>query len=306
MVFQNRQRLRLDYNRFTGGIFNPSLAQHADAVWGLARCEPHDQAERNADKALNFLPTQAVLFRLDDSLAVAEAYYEVQFENFPELPWRAEDYRLFAFQNRLYCTHTLWVQGYNLGIGLSQVDVRRRTLTLINPVHLEGVPVKGIEKNWVMIPGNRSLHCVYSFYPDFVLTELTDLDTAQFQLTHQSTLTSPANGLADRMISLSCVPQPLNDALWLLVHQKDEAMIYHDYLVRLNARNLQPEAISVAPMISGGDCEGYWRGFLTVYSLLFIGERAVISFGEGDRFAALATAPVADFAATPMQPLATV
>ena len=158
----------------------------------------------------------------------------------------------------------------------------------------------------MITPGNRSLHCVYSFYPDFVLTELTDLDTAQFQLTHQSTLTSPANGLADRMISLSCVPQPLNDALWLLVHQKDEAMIYHDYLVRLNARNLQPEAISVAPIISGGDCEGYWRGFLTVYSLLFIGEREVISFGEGDRFAALATAPVADFAATPMQPLATV
>ena len=101
MVFKNRQRLSLDYDRFPGGIFNPSLAQHAGAVWGLARCKPHDQAERNADKALNFLPAQAVLFRLDDSLAVAETYYEVQFENFPELPWRAEDYRLFAFQNRV-------------------------------------------------------------------------------------------------------------------------------------------------------------------------------------------------------------
>ena len=146
---------------------------------------------------------------------------------------------------------------------------------------------------------------MYSFYPNFVLTELTDLDTAQFQLTRQSALAPPANGLADRLISLSCVPQPLDDALWLLVHQKDEAMIYHDYLVRLNAQPRQPEAISTAPVISGGDCEGYWRGFLTVYSLLFIGERVVISFGEGDRFATLATAPAPDFAATPMQPLVT-
>lgn len=304
MVFQNRHRLNLDYDRFPGGIFNPALAHHAGAVWGLARCEPHDQAERNADKALNFLPSQAVLFQLDDSLAVAEAHYEVQFENFPELPWRAEDYRLFAFQNRLYCTHTLWVQGYNLGIGLSQVDVRRRTITLINPVHLEGVAVQGIEKNWVMIPGNRSLHCLYSFYPDFVLTELADLDTAQFQLIHQSTLTPPVNGLADRLISLSCVPQPLDDALWLLVHQKDEAMIYHDYLVRLNAQTLQPEAINAAPVISGGDCGGFWRGFLTVFSLLIIDDQAIISCGEGDRFAALTTAPAADLAGTPMQPLA--
>jgi len=306
MVFDKRQRLALDYDRFPGGIFNPALTEHAGAVWGLARCELHDQSERNADKSLNFLPQQAVLFRLDNSLEVTEAHYEVQFENFPELPWRAEDYRLFVFGNRLYCTHTLWVQGYNIGIGLSQVDLRRRKLTLINPVYLEGVPVQGVEKNWIMIPGDRSLHCLYSFYPDYVLTELTDLDTAQFQRVHQSTLPPPANGLADRMISLSCVPQPLNDALWLLVHQKDEAMIYHDYLVRLNGQTLQPEAISAAPVISGGDCEGFWRGFLTVFSLLFIGDQAVISFGEGDRFAALATAPAADFAGTPMQPLAPV
>ena len=79
MVFENRNQLVLDYDRFSGGIFNPSLAQHAGAVWGIARCEPHDQAARNADKSLNFLPIQVVLFRLDDSLAVAEAHYDVRF-----------------------------------------------------------------------------------------------------------------------------------------------------------------------------------------------------------------------------------
>ena len=81
MVFANRNQLALDYPRFPGGIFNPSLVQHAGAVWGIARCEPHDQAARNADKLLNFTPMQAVLFRLDDSLAVVEAHYDVRFEN---------------------------------------------------------------------------------------------------------------------------------------------------------------------------------------------------------------------------------
>ena len=59
MVFPNRKRLALDYNRFGGGIFNPSLIQHEGTMWGIARCEPHDQAARNADKSLNFKPMLA-------------------------------------------------------------------------------------------------------------------------------------------------------------------------------------------------------------------------------------------------------
>ena len=35
MVFTNRQRLALDYDRFSGGIFNPSLAIHAGAMLDL-------------------------------------------------------------------------------------------------------------------------------------------------------------------------------------------------------------------------------------------------------------------------------
>lgn len=303
MVFTNRQRLTLDYDRFGGGIFNPSLAAHAGAVWGLARCEPHNQAERNADQTLSFLPQKAVLFRLDESLAVAEAHYEVRFENFPELPWRAEDYRLFVFQNRLYCTHTLWVQGYNLGMGLSLVDLRKRTIMLINPIQLHGVPVQSVEKNWVMIPGERSLHCLYSFFPEYILTKANDLETAQFELQDRVVPRPMTNGLEPRMVSNSTVPQRVGEHYWILVHQKDADHVYHDYLVQLNGASLSPMQISNRPVISGGDCEGFWRGFLTVYSLLIEDDQVVISFGEGDRFSGVATASTADLANTPMQPL---
>ena len=113
MVFENRNRLSLAYDRFPGGIFNPSLAYHSGAVWGIARCEKYDQAERNDDKSLNFMPTRAVLFQLDTNFLVTEADYDLRFVHFPQQPWRAEDYRLFVFQNQLFCTHTLWVKGYN-------------------------------------------------------------------------------------------------------------------------------------------------------------------------------------------------
>ena len=42
----------------------------------------------------------------------------------------------------------------------------------------------------------------------------------------------------------------------------------------------------------GGDSEGFWRGFLTVYSLLILENRAIVSFGEGERYAGVAEAPV--------------
>lgn len=303
MIAYDRQRLGLDYDRFPGGIFNPSLAQHADAVWGIARCEPHDQAARNADKSLNFLPIQAVLFRLDDSLAVVEAHYDVRFENFPNLPWRTEDYRLFVFQNQLYCTHILWVQGYNIGMALSRVDVAARTISLIRPITIEGFEIQGIEKNWVMIPRADSLYCLYSFYPETTLASLADLETACFRLVNKTKLQPPANGLADKMISLSTVPQRIGEARYLLVHQKDDQMIYRDFLVRLNSETLAPEAISQTPVITGGDCEGFWRGYLTVYSLLVQGNRAVVSYGEGDRFAGIATAALEDLLLVPMLPL---
>ena len=55
-----------------------------------------------------------------------------------------------------------------------------------------------------------------------------------------------------------------------------------------------PEIISNRPVISGGDCEGFWRGYLTVYSLLTLGEQAIVSFGEGDRYSGVMTTPVSE------------
>ena len=300
MVFANRNQLNLDYARFPGGIFNPSLTQPAGAVWGMARCEPLDQASRKADKLLNFTPMQAVLFQLDDSLAVVQAYYDVRFENFPSLPWRAEDYRLFIFQEQLFCTHVLWVQGYNIGMALSRVDQAARTVTLIRPIMIDGLQIQGIEKNWVMFSDVDKLHCLYSFYPEYTLTDLTDLETARFRLKKTTKLQPPSNGLEDKMISLSTVPQRIGDALYLLVHQKNNKMISRDFLVRLNSATLEPEAISQNPVIAGGDCEGFWRGYLTAYSLLILSNRAVVSYGEGDHYAGVATARVEDLLVVPM------
>lgn len=234
---------------------------------------------------------------------MTEAHYDLQFENFPELPWRAEDYRLFVFQNRLYCTHTLWVQGYNLGMGLSLVNLREHTITLINPIQLHGVSVQPVEKNWVMIPDKHSLHCLYSFFPEYILTKISDLETAQFEFQDRIVPGFLSNGLENRLVSNSTVPQRKGDYWWMLVHQKNAEHVYHDYLVQLDAASLRPVQISSHPVISGGDCEGFWRGFLTVYSLLINDDQVIVSFGEGDRYAGVATASITEFTATPMQPL---
>ena len=298
MVFEKRNRLALAYDRFPGGIINPSLVEHADAVWGIARCEKYDQAERTADKSLNFTPTLAVMFRLNESLAITEEHYNVRFENFPSIPWRTEDYRLFAFQGQLFCTHTLWVQGYGIGMGLSRVDVDQRSISLLHPITIENLEVNTVEKNWVIIPRQDTLHCLYSFYPQFTLTELVDLHTAKYSLSYRKNLQPssaawlPTTGLADKLISLSTVPQQIQNELYLLVHQKDEQHIYRDFLVKIDATTMMPIAISREPVIKGGDSEGFWRGFLTVYSLLILENRAIVSFGEGERYAGVAEAPV--------------
>tara|TARA_B100000959_G_scaffold268348_1_gene312969 strand:+ start:551 stop:1489 length:939 start_codon:yes stop_codon:yes gene_type:complete len=298
MVFEKHNRLALAYDRFPGGIINPSLVEHAGEVWGIARCEKYDQAERNADKSLNFTPAFAVMFRLNENLAITKEHYDVRFENFPSIPWRTEDYRLFVFQGQLFCTHTLWVQGFGIGMGLSQVDVDQHSISLLHPITIENLKVNTVEKNWVIIPHQDTLHCLYSFYPEFTLTELLDLHTAKFSLSHRKNLQSlsadwlPATGLEDKLISLSTVPQQIQNELYLLVHQKDEQHIYRDFLVKIDATTMMPIAISREPVIKGGDSEGFWRGFLTVYSLLILGNQAIVSFGEGERYAGVAKAPV--------------
>jgi predicted GH43/DUF377 family glycosyl hydrolase len=298
MVFEKHNRLALAYDRFPGGIINPSLVEHAGEVWGIARCEKYDQAERNADKSLNFTPAFAVMFRLNENLAITKEHYDVRFENFPSIPWRTEDYRLFVFQGQLFCTHTLWVQGFGIGMGLSQVDVDQHSISLLHPITIENLKVNTVEKNWVIIPHQDTLHCLYSFYPEFTLTELLDLHTAKFSLSQRKNLQSlsadwlPATGLEDKLISLSTVPQQIQNELYLLVHQKDEQHIYRDFLVKIDATTMMPIAISREPVIKGGDSEGFWRGFLTVYSLLILGNQAIVSFGEGERYAGVAKAPV--------------
>ena len=294
MVFKDRNRLTLDYNRFPGGIFNPSLVKHTNGLWGIARCEQYNQAERNEDKSLNFTSNQAVLFELDTSLQVDKAKYDVKFEGFPDKPWRAEDYRLFVFENQIFCTHTLWVEGYNIGMALSRVNPTEGIITLLNPIVIKNLEIQGIEKNWVMIPGEKTLHCLYSFYPYFTLAKLDNLNSAQFKLLSRTRLEPPTNGLADQLISLSTVPQRIGDAWYLLVHQKDRDHVYHDYVVQLNNSTLMPEIISDRPVISGGDCEGFWRGYLTVYSLLIIDKQAIVSFGEGDRYSGIMTTLVSE------------
>ena len=205
---------------------------------------------------------------------------------------------MFVFQGQLFCTHTLWVQGFGIGMGLSQVDVDQHSISLLHPITIENLKVNTVEKNWVIIPHQDTLHCLYSFYPEFTLTELLDLHTAKFSLSHRKNLQSlsadwlPATGLEDKLISLSTVPQQIQNELYLLVHQKDEQHIYRDFLVKIDATTMMPIAISREPVIKGGDSEGFWRGFLTVYSLLILGNQAIVSFGEGERYAGVAKAPV--------------
>ena len=81
------------------------------------------------------------------------------------------------------------------------------------------------------------------------------------------------------------------------MHQKDSDHVYHDHLVRLNNTTLMPEVMSNHPVISGGDCEGFWRGYLTVYSMLIQDEQVIVSYGEGDRYSGIATTQTSELLA---------
>ena len=109
---------------------------------------------------------------LDRNLTIKESFF-LRYLEFPPQS-RAEDWRLFEYQGKLYTNHSVyqlldrqeWIVRSRPGI--SEIDLQNRTLRLrwmLDPPF----EASSEEKNWSFFVHNGSLMCIYSFKPYIIL-----------------------------------------------------------------------------------------------------------------------------------------
>lgn len=156
-----------------GGIFNPSGLVLNERISELANEQPKTsfitiyRKESNHHVRQGYLNESAVPY-----IQVLEKDREFERELIDRgfnVGERLEDFRLFEWCGRLYCSHTLITQNLRndmrAGIAISEIDNKFEVLQKVMDVKLP-IETRPVEKNWVFFePEKGRLHCIYSISP---------------------------------------------------------------------------------------------------------------------------------------------
>lgn len=283
-------RIPLDYSPFDGGIFNPSMIEIGSGWLGIARAETEDY---HSKKRL-FSSSIPYLFVTDENLRLQE-HQPIKFVA-PYEPgsYRVDDFRLFYFQDALFCSHVFWRFGQGIQQGLSAVTPE--SIDFMGLIQTSFQPQE-VEKNWGFFEWNGKLLALYGIQTSTPIIEVNPASLLATPLSlpnHQW-----ARRLADAGLdpycytSVSCSPVYYDyQHLIFLFHQRDSIGTYRHWAALLNCDTLDWVATSKDPILLGGECEGYNPGFLLVGSVARVKDNLIIAVGEGDRYSGVIQFPV--------------
>ena len=267
-------------------VINPGVLHQDNEFQLLCRGE--------ADETVwvgDFLAHQAnpLWCTLDRDLNIKESF----FLRYPELPpqSRAEDWRLFEYQGKLYTNHSVyqllnrqeWIVRSRPGI--SEIDLQNRTLRLrwmLEPPF----EASSEEKNWSFFVHKGSLMCIYSFKP-YTILEI-DLERGKTQKVlevdpdYQWYDKGKFVGNSTNLVSWD------DDHYILFIHdflessseQRNRA--YMQYGVLVSKDSLLPTSIIPRPLIMGGDEPGRHPGVHYTSALVNREDGLYGFYGQGD------------------------
>jgi len=154
-ILQRRIVSRGDLPGSDGGVYNPGAVWMDDAILMLCR--------REIDYRFTTRVFPECVLVDPDTFAVRRHWTLARGPGLARK--RAEDFRLLRHDGELLAVHTLVERGRIKPV-LSAV--RGRRLELVDPLELP-LPLRRVEKNWVLFEHDGALHCLYQLDPLLIL-----------------------------------------------------------------------------------------------------------------------------------------
>lgn len=264
-----------------GGIYNSSFFQSNDSNYLISRVEKNNELDRK----LKHTAHRPVLFKLDDYFNIQSAK-NIQFKYDGDLEeitnncylngyqkYRIEDFRVFKWNNELWCNHNFSVEKVRpiiskINIGNSILEHKKIKVNFM---------LNRVEKNWLFFEHENKLKFIYSINP---LRIFSSEDGYEFE----REIKIKTNLNKKYFWSGSTNPVEFDENhLMLFVHYRDEKKVYCNHLILLDKKTLEPTLMSENPIFREDKNKGIKPNVLYLMSHTRVNnEEWIFSFGEGD------------------------
>lgn len=266
-----------------GGIYNPSCVWFNNQLICIARVEQKPEHKRSNWLDTNSVPWIVYLdndFNPTDKFSLQYHLFDNQFDVF-----RAEDFRLFIWRNKLYTIHSL-VTKEKIHQAISFVDLEYKRLVLL---HVFDSPVyRDIEKNWGVFIHNGELHILYSVDPWVIykLNSQWELELVVRENYYFNWIVSKEQG----MLSISTLPIEFDDNYLVITHSRINT-VYVQGAVIFDKNTLLPIKATTKSFLSGGSQKGIRPNVLYVSGITVDNNFVYLFYGEGDTHSSLYSIP---------------
>ncbi|HCM42132.1 MAG TPA: hypothetical protein PLY88_06140 [Candidatus Omnitrophota bacterium] len=291
--------IREGFDRYPGGIYNPGHFTCAGKSYLLARGEKHMEIERARDASKMMRGSAPLLTECSPDFTV-QSMKELQLVGFPSrVDFRAEDFRVFIFQEQVYAHHSLIQfppyfryrddKTYFSKQVISRVDIEKKQLVYCGAPALDR-NLALIEKNWLYLEHDGEVYLFYGFSPFYLVQKLVSWGRFEFK----TFIDMPLRifGLHHLpYVSFSSNPVEYDEKHYLLfVHARRGKQIL-DYLhwgVLISKTTLKPVFISKKPVLRGGNARGVYPHVIFITAVIPSGRDFDIIMGEGDYYSSVA------------------
>lgn len=256
-----------------GGIYNPGFCRFNKKNYLIVRVEQFTEKERGVEELWKKTSSVPYIIELDENMNPIDTFELEIFGKFK----RAEDFRLFTHNNKLYSNHIILDESDKIYPVISEIDISSRKMKIKGRPILD-LPLKEVEKNWVFYSKKDELYLIYSISPLIVFKIDLETMTGKIHKMTETNFTWNKSGF----ISNSTNPIKVSDNYNIMgFHSRDKKLIYHQGLVIFD-NDFNIINSSNEPYLSGGDIDTIHTNVIYTSSLEIIDGKLVGFAGDGD------------------------
>lgn len=255
-----------------GGVYNPSVVNFGAEIHCIVRVEDIPEDKRTNWKSTSATP---VILILNNDLTIA---YNETFKliNYPNEPYRIEDFRLFSYRNNLYVAHPI-VIGDKVKQAVSRIGWTMeygRTLTLVHT--FESPFNHAWEKNWGFFVRDNQLYILYSVSPWIIYKVNSDWSLELVVRDNYD-----GSWVSENMLSISTLPIEYENNFLVIFHSRENKTYIQGALV-FDYKTMLPIYYTKEPFLKGGNEKGLRPDVLYVSGILEQSSTIHLFYGEGD------------------------
>jgi len=279
----------LPYEKYHG-VFNPSIVQGENGLWGVARADIYPKNVLRSDRDKRF-ENEYLVFELSEKMELTGCK-RLSWIGFPA-KFKAIDIRLFRYQKKFYGTFQLTspIDSRLSGHHLAEINFHNSSIRYIGKFKIRGLIQLPVEKNWGFFNHNEEIYCIYSICPIFIVTRVVSLEKATMEVVLKADLTRLYQFLDPlAFVSVSSAPfQTEANRLLLTFHQHSSYCDYKHYALWLDSESLTPISVTRSAFFSLPGNYHWKPGMVVVNSAIYREGKIILFYGKSDQTSRIRT-----------------